>query len=115
MPEKYITLAEAAKLAPTRPSANAVWRWCRRGIKARNGSRVRLAHVRVGGRVFTTHDNVEAFFAELADADAEYFGQADAAPTPHVPSKSGEPRQRPESQRDAAIAQATAELEDAGI
>ena len=61
MSETYLTLTEAAKLAPTRPSANAVWRWCRRGVKARSGKRVHLGHIRVGGRVYTTEQSVRTF------------------------------------------------------
>ncbi|MCI0630465.1 MAG: DUF1580 domain-containing protein, partial [Phycisphaerales bacterium] len=52
--EELITLVEAAKLSPGRPSVNAVWRWCRRGVRARNGERIRLEHVRAGGRIFTS-------------------------------------------------------------
>jgi len=32
--EEHITLAQAAKLAPGRPSSNCVWRWCCHGVKA---------------------------------------------------------------------------------
>ena len=39
--EDHITLSQAAKLAPWRPSSNCVWRWCREGVKAASGTRVR--------------------------------------------------------------------------
>lgn len=103
----HLTLSEAAKLAPTRPSSNAVWRWCRRGIKARNGQRVYLGHVRVGGRIYTTEENVQRFFAELAEADREHFAEARKAPAQQKP--------RTESARQKAIARAEAELAKAGI
>ncbi|MFA9476958.1 DUF1580 domain-containing protein [Phycisphaerales bacterium AB-hyl4] len=74
---KYITLAEAAKLAPGRPSANAVWRWARKGVKSRCGHRVHLQHVRAGGRVLTTAEWVEQFARDLAEADAEHFSAAE--------------------------------------
>lgn len=45
--EEHITLSQAAKLAPGRPSLNCVWRWCREGVKAAYGTRVRLKHVRI--------------------------------------------------------------------
>lgn len=52
--EEHITLTQAAKLAPGRPSPNCVWRWCREGVKAASGQRVRLKHVRFGSRIYTT-------------------------------------------------------------
>ncbi len=69
----YLTLAQAAALAPGRPSANCLWRWCRRGVLARTGARVRLRHVRHGGRVYTRAAWLEAFGRDLADADRQYF------------------------------------------
>lgn len=67
------TLVEAAALCPHRPHPSALWRWCRRGIKARSGKRIRLNHVRVGGRIFTTQADLARFFAAVAEADAERF------------------------------------------
>jgi hypothetical protein len=52
----YITLGEAAKIAPGRPSANCVWRWCRKGVLSRAGQRVRLRHVRIGGKIITKQE-----------------------------------------------------------
>jgi len=75
--ENYITLSAAAKLAPGRPSSCTIWRWCRNGIKARNGEQIRLRHFRVGGRIYTTPDALETFFIDVADADVEHF---DATP-----------------------------------
>lgn len=69
----YITLTDAAKLAPGRPSTNCIWRWCRRGVRARGGHRVRLQHVRMGGRIYTRAAWIDAFGQALAAADAEYF------------------------------------------
>lgn len=77
--DDYITLTEAAKIAPGRPSTNCIWRWCRRGVKARGGERVRLQHVRIGGMIYTTARWLEAFGRALADADAKYFDPCEAA------------------------------------
>lgn len=77
---EHITLTEAAKIAPGRPSTNCMWRWCRRGVLARTGQRVRLQHIRVGGKIFTTPAWLEEFGRRLADTDAAYFdGKAEAA------------------------------------
>ena len=64
-----LTLAAAAKLLPHRPHPSALWRWARRGLRARNGSIVRLEHFRIGGRIYTTEAALEAFGRALAQAD----------------------------------------------
>jgi hypothetical protein len=71
----YLTLAQAAYLCPGRPSANAVWRWCRRGVLAQSRQRVHLKHCRIGGKIFTTEEDLHHFFATLAEADRVYFDQ----------------------------------------
>jgi hypothetical protein len=67
---EYITLNEAAALCPPSPDIRAVgikrhpasvWRWCRRGILTRDGHRLRLKHVRLGGRYFTTARHLQEF------------------------------------------------------
>jgi hypothetical protein len=72
-PNELVTLTQAAKLAPGRPSTNAMWRWCRKGIQSRGGDRIRLEHVRLGGRVYTRADWIIAFGKKLAEADAAHF------------------------------------------
>lgn len=56
-----ITLTEAAKITPGRPSTNCLWRWCRRGVLSRGGERIRLEHRRIGGKIFTALDWLEEF------------------------------------------------------
>jgi len=74
---KLLSLAEASKAMPQISgrgiSANAVWRWCRKGIKSRCGQTINLEHVRLGGKLYTTAQWVVAFGKRLAEADAEYF------------------------------------------
>lgn len=67
--KQYLSMSEAARLTPRRPSAGTIWRWCRRGVQTRNRQYVRLRHVRVGGRVFTTQAWLEQFFEQVAAAD----------------------------------------------
>jgi len=69
MGDDYITLSEAAQRTPGRPSAGTIWRWARRGILTRAGHTVRLQHVRVGGRVYTTDMWLQDFFREVAAQD----------------------------------------------
>jgi hypothetical protein len=105
----YLTLGQATHLAPGRPSTNCMWRWCRRGVLSRNGERVRLQHVRAGGKIFTTPDWVREFTRHLAAADTAYFdAKAEASkrqPTRHP--KHGPPSRRrtvipPPPERDRA-------------
>jgi hypothetical protein len=72
-PDEHITLTQAAQVAPGRPSTNCMWRWCRRGVLARSGQRIRLQHVRVGGKIFTTAAWLREFGQQLAEADRAYF------------------------------------------
>lgn len=74
----YLTLSQAARLAPGRPSSSATWRWCRKGLKARDGSSVFLKHVRVGRTVYTTAAWLHAFFEAVATADQNHFSGRDA-------------------------------------
>jgi hypothetical protein len=119
---KHITLTEAAKITPGRPSTNCLWRWCRRGVLSRSGERIRLEHVRIGGKIFTTAQWVEQFGKALAEADASYFDleeQSTEAPTPHSRTCPRTQRRRPTSRhiqrRQSAHDQANRELEEAGL
>lgn len=104
---EYLSLSQAAKRVPSRPSTCSLWRWCRRGVKSRNGERVYLEHVRIGGQVFTTERWLVSFFEDTATADNEYFRQKT------------EPRlileSRTDKQRQAEIDKANRELEADGI
>jgi len=99
---ELISLGEAAKHSPGRPSANCVWRWCRKGVRARCGQRVRLRHVRVGGKIFTSARWVDEFGQQVAEADAAYFANCDdMKPQPTRP-----PAARSDHEREASIARA---------
>jgi len=108
---EYLTLAQAAKLAPGRPSANCLWRWCRKGVLSRSRRRVRLQHVRVGRHIYTTAEWVHTFGLRLADADSQYFDTSQPVDPPSPPA----PRKRTESQRQADIDQAEQELREMGV
>ena len=101
----HITLAQAAKLSPGRPSSCAVWRWCRMGIKSRSGGRIRLDHIRAGGRIFTTQAALQAFFERVAEADRAHFDTTPATP----------PKSRTSKQRERSVEQAEATLRAGGI
>ena len=106
-----LTLTEAARRLPTRPNVSTIWRWCRKGVLSRAGQRVRLEHVRMGGRVLVPADALMRFGKELAEADAAHFDpdgdiSVRTERTPH-PIR-GERRRR-------EIAEAEAKLAAAGI
>jgi hypothetical protein len=107
----YITLVEASKLTPGRPSTNCMWRWCRKGVKSRNGERIRIKHVRMGGKIYTTAGWIAEFGKRLADSDAEYFDRDRPAP----PAYRRRHRKRSDTQRMADIRRAEAELKAAGL
>lgn len=115
--DEHLTLSEAAKIAPGRPSTNCLWRWCRRGVLARSGERVHLQHVRIGGKIFITPQWLEEFGHRLAEADVAYFElQQDAAAAPPPARKRPKRRcQRYEAHRRVSIEHANRELEDAGL
>jgi len=85
-------------------------------VLSRAGNRVFLKHVRVGGKMYTRKEWVEAFGEALAQADADYFQQVDdgAVPRP-VPSGPKRRRQRFEQHRRATVESANQELDDAGL
>ena len=120
--EELITLTEAAKITPGRPSTNCLWRWCRRGVLSRGGERVRLEHRRIGGKIFTAPDWLDEFGRKLAEADTRHFDQceeaaADAAAREQPVSGRRGRSQPPRPGREDlhAVQDAEQELDQAGI
>lgn len=113
--DQHITLTQATKITPGRPSTNCLWRWCRRGVLARNGQRIRLEHVRMGGKIFTTPRWVETFGQALADADRDYFAQQEQPRGDATPVATQRSLTRAMQQRQSAHQRAQSELEEAGL
>ncbi len=67
IPEDLITLAEAARLLPTRPAPCTLWRWRTKGV---NGAR--LECIRSGGRWLTTRQALARFL--LAQSESASSG-----------------------------------------
>lgn len=86
---KFLSLAEVCRAVPAlegrHPHLSAAWRWCRRGVLARNGQRIKLRHTRLGRRVVVPEDAVKEFLDAVALADALYFDSAPATPSPPLP------------------------------
>lgn len=114
-----ISLAEAAKTLPQANgknfSTNTVWRWARKGVKSRAGDTIRLQHVRLGGKIYTTRQWVDEFGARLAQADAQYFEEA---AQPHIRPQCLPPKRSHtgySKERLAQIERAEQELRDMGV
>ncbi len=113
--EDLLTLGQAAKISPGRPSTNCLWRWCRRGVRSRLGARVYLQHLRVGGKVYTCAEWLADFGRALADADTEYFRAQQEDKAPLARSEPKRRRQRLVQHRRESIEQASRELKEAGL
>lgn len=105
-PPEYFGLAGAARRfcvdgKPVHPST--VFRWMRNGI-LRGRHRVRLGHVRMGRRLCTTAEQIDAFMRNLAAADT--------LPPVSEPrqSLSIKPSKRSDAQRQRALRKAESEL-----
>ena len=105
-----LTITEAARLVPGRPSPSAIWRWCRKGVRARNGQRIHLEHQRFGGRLFTSEVALQRFADKLAVADSEHFEQSNTKPPMGTRY-----RKRTDTQRQRDIAEAERYLDEGGI
>lgn len=111
--EQYITLTQATKVAPGRPSTNCIWRWCRRGVIARSGQRIKLEHIRMGGKIFTTQLWIDAFGRKLAEADAQYFDRD--TPTLPVPPPAQSSLRHRAPMAASPSSDIERELEEAGL
>ncbi len=62
---ELMPLSEAARRVPGERTVSAisVWRWTTEGLRAPDGSRVKLAAYRCGKRLCTTEADMVAFFA----------------------------------------------------
>lgn len=111
--DAFLTLSQAAKIAPGRPSTNCMWRWCRRGVLSRSGHRVRLRHMRIGGKIFVAPAWIDDFGRALAEADAAYFDAKDeaAASVPHRSREYDAPT-RPKRRRQTAASTACREFSE---
>lgn len=69
--EECFTLANVRRFLPatTRagkpPHPSVIYRWCSRGLKAKDGTVVRLECLVCGGAICTSREAIERFFAEL--------------------------------------------------
>lgn len=111
--KSLITLTEAAKITPGRPSTNCLWRWCRRGVLSRGGERIRLEHRRIGGKIFTASDWLDEFGRKLAEADTRHFDLCQAEASAAAAMEPRIPRRRRRTEPSAADHEDLRDVEDA--
>ena len=105
---ELLTLSAATRELPGRVHSSTVWRWCRIGVRARNGERVLLEHRRMGRRIYTTRAALDAFGRALAEADTKAFDASHVRETTTT-------KPRGTTSRERAISQAEDVLHKAGI
>lgn len=101
---QYLTLGEAAKTLPTRPSTQTLFRWCTRGCRG-----VKLESLRFGRRIVVTPEALDKFARELAEA---WNSDRPQSPTG---SERAANRTRTSAQREKAILTAEANLAAKGM
>ena len=106
--EKLITLGKAVKYLPKvngkKPAISTLWRWCRKGLRG-----VFLEYVRVGRKICTTRQAMHRFFSDLAEIDEQ------VEPDRYVKPASLNRKPITSRQRQRALAEADAILQEAGI
>jgi len=100
---KYLSLAEAAREVPGRPSPSTLWRWATRGV---NG--VTLRTWRFGDRFFTTREELEEFGKRGAEARKT---RRDSS----KPHSANTVAPRTDEQRDRDVQRATKAVEARGV
>jgi len=66
---QYITLQEAARLLPNKPSGCTLWRWCVRGIHNKISDEVvRLRFICIGRKYFTAAEWLDEFIDNVTSA-----------------------------------------------
>ena len=74
--ESTLSLHDACRLLPSSRAGKklnlcTIWRWITGGVRAIDGTRVRLEAVRVGGRWLTSREAIERFSASLTGTPTE--------------------------------------------
>jgi hypothetical protein len=96
--EAIVSLAEAAKIIPTRPDVSTLWRWYRRGVRG-----IRLETVIIGGKRYTSRESIQRFIERTTEA----HDKGAAAPA--------KPFARTRRNRNAAVTEAKKKLQAPGI
>ena len=104
MEQQYLTLGEAAKTLPTRPSTQTLFRWTQKGCRG-----VKLESLRFGRRIVVTPEALDKFARELAEA-----WNSDRPQSPTGNERKSK-RTRTPQEREKAIQAAEANLRAKGM
>jgi hypothetical protein len=71
------------KSAPRPVNYLQLWRYCRKGVKTASGLRIKLAHKRIAGRLYSSRQAWADLLADQNNADQSHFDKVyPAAPNP---------------------------------
>lgn len=89
--ETVLSVSEACKLdfLPCRVERQTIWRWMIKGVRGRDGKRIRLQNLRIGGRHITSAEAMRRFFAATT-ADSvrdDEPAEVPATPPPRTPKQ----------------------------
>jgi hypothetical protein len=94
--KKYIPLSQIAKRFPSAQdrcqhlAPSTIWRWCKIGVKTKNG-RVKLLATKIGTSWFVHEDDLQKFLDSLDKSSPE-------SPLPFEPETTKTPRRTKKSQ-----------------
>lgn len=92
MTDTLMSLSEAARTLPHRPTPSTLWRWCRKGIKG-----IHLEYLRLGGRIFVEPEALRRFGLAVAAAYNDDLPDAQAPPATHRGTRRRTPAEREEA------------------
>jgi len=65
--ESLLPLRQASAVLPTHPSQSRLYAWARYGVLARDGERVYLETLKVGGVLYTSEEAFRRFVERVTD------------------------------------------------
>jgi hypothetical protein len=75
-----LSFSQAARVVPGRGKSgchpSCIWRWATDGIRLRDGSRLKLESVRLGGRYVTSRGAIKRFLSACNDAETVNTSEA---------------------------------------
>ena len=74
--DDFVPITKASRLVPGNPHTSTLIRWSQHGVLAADGNRVKLETTKVGGRLFTSGQAIDAFLA-ATNGDCEPKETAD--------------------------------------
>lgn len=64
-----LTIKQIPALVPSRPAVTTIYRWIERGIRAQDGTAIKLRSFKSAGRRMVLRTDLEEFLSRCRDAD----------------------------------------------